>query len=123
LLRGVAYVLLALGAVAIVALMLLGVMERRGEIAIRRAAGASRGDILAQFLAEAAVVAALAAALGALLGTAGMVLTARWLHLPLLWDGTALAGVSLAAVVLGLLCGLLPALRAARLEPAAALRA
>jgi len=123
LLRGVAYVLLALGAVAIVALMLLGIMERRGEIAIRRAAGASRGDILAQFLAEAAVVAALAAALGALLGTAGMVLAARWLHLPLLWDGAALAGVSLAAVGLGLLCGLLPALRAARLEPAAALRA
>ncbi|HET9784419.1 MAG TPA: ABC transporter permease [Terriglobales bacterium] len=122
LLRGVAYVLLALGAVAIVALMLLGVIERRTEIAIRRAAGASRADILAQFLAEAAVLSALAALAGALLGVAGMTLTARWQHLPLVWDWPALAGLGLSAVALGLLCGLLPALRAARLEPAAALR-
>jgi putative ABC transport system permease protein len=122
LLRGVAYVLLALGAVAILTLMLLGVMERRAEIAIRRAVGATRGDILAQFLIEAALLGAAAAAVGALLGIAGVALAARWQRLPPVWNAAALLQACLAALLLGLLCGLLPAIRAARLAPAAALR-
>lgn len=121
-LQGAAYACLGLGAVAILSLMLLGVSERRGEIAIRRAAGATRGAILLQFLAEAAVLGALGAGLGALLAFAATAAAARWQHLPHTWAGVSLGEICLTAFVLSLLCGLPPAVRAARLEPAAALR-
>ena len=120
---------LALGAVALIVggigianVMVIAVLERRGEIGLRRALGAERAHIGIQFVAEAAVLAAIGGASGSILGAAATATyaTARHWHaavsLPLL-----LAAVALALVV-GATAGLYPALRASRLPPAEALR-
>lgn len=121
LMAAVAGVSLLTGCAGIVAVMLLSVRERTGEIGLRRATGATRGDVALQFLAEAAALAAtggVAGALAGFAGTAAACLVSGW---PLVWpwSGAALSlGLS---VLLGLLSGLLPALRAAYLDPARAL--
>jgi putative ABC transport system permease protein len=112
---GVAGVALGIGGAGILALMLLSVRERRREIGLRRAVGARRRDILAQFLAESFLLSGGGAVLGTLLGlTAGL-----GLGDPSWRDAALAAGISLAA---GVAFGLWPAWRAARLDPAAALR-
>ena len=121
-LRAAALIGLGLGAVAIIALMVLGVSERRAEIGVRRAAGATRGDILLQFLAEAGGLGACAVALGLLLGAAGIAGMAAWQHQPARWPWREAAALATAALVLAVGCGLLPAALAARLDPVAALR-
>ncbi|HWG37437.1 MAG TPA: ABC transporter permease [Terriglobales bacterium] len=125
-LRGAALMALALGAVAIVALMVLGVSERRAEIGVRRAAGASRSDIVRQFLTEAGVLGACAVALGLALGAAGIAAAAAWQHEPVLWSVFAswreAVAVGAAALAVGVACGILPAIQASRLDPAVALR-
>jgi putative ABC transport system permease protein len=112
---GVAGVALGIGGAGILALMLLSVRERRREIGLRRAVGARRRDILAQFLAESFLLSAAGAVLGTLLGLAA----GLGLGDPSWRDAALAAGISLAA---GLAFGLWPAWRAARLDPAAALR-
>jgi putative ABC transport system permease protein len=115
---------LAMGAVVIANVMLLSVMERTGEIAVRRAEGATRADVAAQFLAEAGALGVAGSALGIPLG-----LLLAWIRIRFvpytLFDfafpaSTAAwaAGVGVAAA---LLAGVLPARRAALLDPAAAL--
>jgi putative ABC transport system permease protein len=121
--------LLALGAVALVVggvgitnVMVISVLERRSEIGVRRALGARRVHVAAQFLVEAVVLAALGGLGGALLGSAVTALYARsqgWLvDVPVL----AVAGGAAAALAVGLLAGVSPAVRAARLDPADAVR-
>ncbi|MGH9518848.1 MAG: ABC transporter permease [Terriglobales bacterium] len=123
LVRGAAWLALGLGAVAIVTLMLLGISERRAEIAVRRATGASRGAILGQFVVEAALLSLGAAVLGWLLAVAGVAAAARWQHQAIVWPWGQLAGIAVAAFLLGVASGLIPAWLAARLDPAVALRA
>lgn len=121
--------LLALGAVALVVggvgitnVMVISVLERRGEIGVRRALGARRSHIAAQFLAEAAVLASLGGLGGVALGSAVTAIYARrqgWvLDVPV----PALAAGAAAALAVGLIAGVSPAVRAARLDPADALR-
>ncbi len=119
----VASVTLVVSGVFIMNLMLISVSERTAEIGIRKAVGATRRGILQQFLAEALALAALGGLCGAGLGVAGPWL-AGWIwpelpvRVPLVWVGSAL----LAGVAAGAAFGLLPAARAANLDPVEALR-
>ncbi|MBI5543057.1 MAG: ABC transporter permease [Deltaproteobacteria bacterium] len=116
-----AIALLAGGAVA-ASLMLLSVSERIGEIGLRRAVGARSSDIARQFLFETALTTSSGALLGVALGGVGALGVARRLGLATFvsWKA-ALLGIAL-AVLIGLLAGVAPARRAARLLPANALR-
>ncbi len=116
---------LAMGAVVIANVMLLSLLVRTREIAVRRAEGATRGDIAAQFLVEAGILGAAGAVLGIPLGMAlGWVrlqfapYTTMALAFPV---GTVLLASGV-AVAVALAAGVLPARRAAALDPAAALR-
>lgn len=114
-------VALVAGGVGIANIMLLSVMERVGEIGLRRALGATRGDLMTQFLAESAIVGLLGGIVGTSLGfvTSMVVALARdWT--PVL-HGRLLAA-PLAGLVVGALAGAFPAWRAGSLEPAQALR-
>jgi putative ABC transport system permease protein len=116
---------LAMGGIVIANVMLLTLLERTGEIAVRRAEGATRGDIVAQFLAEAAVLGVSGSLLGVPLG-----MLLAWIRLQFgpfsLLDVAFPAGTAALAAAVGvataLLAGALPARRAAALDPAAALR-
>ncbi|WP_433351955.1 ABC transporter permease [Microtetraspora malaysiensis] len=123
LLLGLGAVALLVGGVGVANTMVISVLERRGEIGLRRALGATRGQIRGQFLVEAVVLSALGGLAGAVLGclvTAGYALSQGWqTAIPL---SAVAAGVG-ATVVIGALAGLWPAVRAARLAPTQALSA
>ncbi|GAB3482496.1 ABC transporter permease [Nocardiopsis coralliicola] len=121
LLLGLGGVALLVGGVGVANTMVISVLERRGEIGLRRALGATRQQIRAQFLVEAVALSALGGAAGTLLGaavTAGYALAQGWTVAVPPW---ALAGGVAATVLIGALAGLLPAVRAARLPPTEAL--
>jgi ABC-type lipoprotein release transport system permease subunit len=119
---GLGAVALLVGGIGIANVMVIAVLERRGEIGLRRALGASRWHIGVQFVAEAALLAGTGGVAGALLGgfaTTVFAAARKWsavVPVPVL-----LASVVI-ALVLGAVAGLYPALRAARLAPAEALR-
>ncbi|WP_327092567.1 ABC transporter permease [Nonomuraea sp. NBC_01738] len=121
LLLGLGAVALLVGGVGVANTMIISVLERRGEIGLRRALGATRGQIRSQFLVEAIVLSALGGVAGAALGcmvTAGYALSQGWqtaLPLPAIAAGVA------ATVAMGVIAGLWPAVRAARLAPTQAL--
>lgn len=114
---------LLVGGVGVIGIMLISVTERTREIGVRKALGATRREILWQFLVEAGVLTMLGGAAGLILGGALAYATAAFTPIPAripLWSiGVALASATLT----GMLFGLLPAYRAARLEPVEALRA
>jgi putative ABC transport system permease protein len=118
---GLGAVALLVGAVGVANIMVISVLERRSEIGLRRALGATKGHIRTQFLAEAILLALVGGAMGVVLGaisTAIYASTKGWAVVipPLAWGG----GLG-AAMVIGAVAGLLPALRAARMSPTAAL--
>ena len=119
---GLGAVALVVGGIGIANVMVIGVLERRGEIGLRRAIGATRRHILGQFLTESLILSAAGGAAGVLIGvgvTAGYSLTQGWrvIILPLaVWGGLA------AAFAIGAVAGIYPAIRAARLSPTEALR-
>ena len=102
--------------------MLAGVAERTVEVGIRRALGASRRDVGAQFLVEAALLTAVGGVLGSLLGAAGSGLIQRLAGWPTAMSAGALLGALAMAVGVGLGFGFYPAWRAAHLQPMEALR-
>jgi putative ABC transport system permease protein len=122
LLLGLGAVALVVGGVGITNVMVISVLERRGEIGVRRAMGAKRAHIAGQFLAEATMLATLGGVSGVALGATVTALYARsqgWLvDVPV----ATLAGGVAAALAVGLIAGVSPAIRAARLDPADALR-
>jgi putative ABC transport system permease protein len=122
LLLGLGAVAVLVGALGIANVMLMAVLERRNEIGLRRALGATRGHIVGQFLAEAVLLAGFGGVIGAILGaaTAAAYATSQgWLvALPVVG---LIVGVAAAAAVGGL-AGFYPALRAANTPPTDALR-
>ncbi len=113
---------LMVGGVGVVAVMMISVTERTREIGVRKCLGATRRAILWQFLLEAVAVTLAGGAVGILLAGSGALLLARFTPVPAsvpLWSVLAGLGVSL---VCGLVFGIVPAGRAARLDPVEALR-
>ena len=102
--------------------MLIGVLERRSEIGLRRSLGATKGQIRTQFLAEAILLALLGGAAGVAAGAASTLVYAHLKHWTAVIPTTAWAGGLAAAILIGAVAGLLPAIRAARLSPTEALR-
>jgi putative ABC transport system permease protein len=118
---GLGAVALLVGAVGVANIMIISVLERRQEIGLRRALGATRGQIRAQFLAEAILLALAGGAAGVI---AGAVSTAVYAHAKgwaIVIPPEAWAGGLGAALLIGATAGLLPAVRAARLSPTQAL--
>lgn len=113
---------LLIGGMSIATMMLVTVMERRCEIGLRRALGATPGTIRAQFVAEALLLSILGAGVGSLTGAVAAAAIAVAQHQPLVLDWTSLPLACAAAILVGILAGLYPASRAAALAPTEALR-
>ncbi len=122
LLLGLGAVALLVGGVGIANVMVISVLERRSEIGLRRALGATRRHITAQFLTESLLLGALGGVTGALLGALVTIAYAATQGLPAVVPLVALGGGVVAALLIGAVAGLYPALRAARLSPTEALR-
>ena len=116
-------VVLFVGAIGIANVMVIAVLERRGEIGVRRALGATPAHIGWQFVAEAAALALLGGVAGGVLGAFATAVYASSRHWPAVVGIGSLGACVVAAVVVGAAAGLYPALRASRLSPAEALRA
>jgi len=110
------------GAIGIANITLIGVMERTGEIGLRRAIGATRGHITAQFLLESGSMGVIGGVIGASLGILIVVVVSAYQVWTPVLDPAAPVLAPLVGGVIGLLSGTYPALRAARLEPVEALR-
>jgi putative ABC transport system permease protein len=120
---GVAAISLVVGGIVVMNIMLVSVTERTKEIGIRKAVGARQTDILRQFLIEAITVTAIGGAIGVVTGFALAYLISMLMGFPLLLSiESALLGVGVSSLV-GIISGLWPAWRAARLHPIDALRA
>jgi putative ABC transport system permease protein len=123
LLLGLGAVALLVGTIGIANIMVISVLERRGEIGLRRALGATKRHIWAQFLAESAVLAVIGGIGGLLIGATATALYAQAKHEPFVIPTYALIAAPAAGLVIGMLAGLYPAMKAARLSPTEALRA
>lgn len=113
---------LVVGGVGIMNIMLVSVTERTREIGVRKAIGATFRDILVQFLIEAVILSLIGGAVGLALASLPVWLIGRWLKLELLIDWTTVALAVGFSVGVGVLFGVYPAAKAARLNPIDALR-
>src|SRR6202035_5242503 len=118
---GLGAVALLVGAVGVANIMIISVLERRQEIGLRRALGATRGQIRVQFLAEAVLLALAGGTGGDVAGGAATAIYAHAKGWAIVIPPEAWAGGLAAALLIGALAGLLPAIRAARLSPTQAL--
>jgi putative ABC transport system permease protein len=118
---GLGAVALLVGAVGVANIMIISVLERRSEIGLRRALGATRGQIRGQFLSEAILLGLLGGAAGVALGAASTAVYAHTKHWAIVIPTEAWAGGIAASLIIGAVAGLIPALRAARLSPTQAL--
>jgi putative ABC transport system permease protein len=119
---GLGAVSLLVGAVGVANIMLIGVLERRSEIGLRRALGATRRNIRTQFLSEAILLSLIGGTVGVAAGAAATLSYASSKHWIPVVPTTAWAGGLAAAIAIGAIAGLLPAIRAARMSPTEALR-
>ena len=118
---GLGAVALLVGAVGVANIMVISVLERRSEIGLRRALGATRGHIRIQFLSEAILLALLGGAAGVAAGVLATAVYATAKGWAIVIPAQAWAGGLGAALLIGAIAGLWPALRAARLSPTQAL--
>ena len=119
---GLGAVALLVGAVGVANIMVISVLERRSEIGLRRALGATRGQIRSQFLSEAILLALAGGAVGIGAGALATAIYAATKGWTIVVPTVAWAGGFGAALLIGAVAGLVPALRAARLSPTEALR-
>jgi putative ABC transport system permease protein len=122
LLAGVAAVSLVVGGIGIMNIMLVSVTERTREIGVRLAIGARAADVLMQFLVEAVTLSALGGVIGIGVGLLGAMGVARGIHVPFIVPGIAMPIAFGVSVLVGVVFGVFPARKAARLNPLAALR-
>jgi putative ABC transport system permease protein len=118
---GLGAVALLVSAVGVANIMIISVLERRSEIGLRRALGATRGHIRIQFLSEAVLLGLLGGTVGVALGAVATAIYAHVKHWATVVPIDAWAGGILASLIIGAVAGLIPALRAARLSPTEAL--
>jgi putative ABC transport system permease protein len=118
---GLGAVALLVGAVGVANIMIISVLERRSEIGLRRALGATRGHIRVQFLAEAVFLALIGGAAGVGVGALSTAVYAHARHELTVIPTIAWGGGIGAAILIGAVAGLWPALRAARMSPTQAL--
>jgi putative ABC transport system permease protein len=118
---GLGAVALLVGAIGVANIMVIAVLERRSEIGLRRALGATRGHIRIQFLAEAVVLALSGGVVGVLAGSAATAIYAHIKGWAVVVPTDAWVGGIAAAILIGAIAGLLPAVKAARLSPTEAL--
>jgi putative ABC transport system permease protein len=123
LLLGLGAVALLVGGVGVANTMVISVLERRGEIGLRRSLGATRADVRGQFLAESLLLSLLGGAGGVVLGSAITAAYATWQGWPPTVPAWVLGGGVAATAVIGAVAGLYPAVKAARLSPTEALTA
>jgi putative ABC transport system permease protein len=122
LLASIAAVSLLVGGIGIMNIMLVSVTERTREIGVRKALGATRMNIMMQFLIEALTLCLLGGILGALLGIGAAVVLSKVMHWNTLISPTAVVIAFVFSAAVGLFFGIWPARRAARLDPITALR-
>jgi putative ABC transport system permease protein len=122
LLAGIASVSLLVGGIGIMNIMLVSVTERTREIGLRKAIGAKRPSILAQFLLESVVMCTLGGAIGVVLGYGATRFVAALMKVPPLINPQAILLAFGFSALVGLFFGLYPAMRASRLQPIEALR-
>ncbi len=122
LLLGLGAVALLVGAIGIANIMVISVLERRGEIGLRRALGATRRHISLQFLTESALLAALGSVVGLGLGAGATEVYSVARTEPFVVPLYALVAAPASGLIIGALAGLYPAGKAARLSPTEALR-
>lgn len=119
---GLGAVALLVGAVGVANIMIISVLERRSEIGLRRALGATRAHIRTQFLAESMLLAVIGGVVGVLAGAAATAIYASAKGWAVVIPIEAWGGGIASALLIGALAGLLPAVRASRLPPTVALR-
>jgi putative ABC transport system permease protein len=119
---GLGAIALLVGAVGVANIMIISVLERRSEIGLRRALGATRGHIRTQFLSEAILLAMLGGAVGVVVGALATTVYAANKNWAVVIPVTAWLGGLGATLVIGIVAGLIPAVRASRLSPTEALR-
>ena len=118
---GLGAIALLVGAIGVANIMVIAVLERRSEIGLRRALGATRGQIRTQFLTEAILLGLAGGTAGVLAGSAATASYARLKGWAVVIPAEAWAGGLGAALLIGAIAGLWPAIRAARLSPTQAL--
>lgn len=119
---GLGAVALLVGGVGIANVMVISVLERRSEIGLRRALGATKRHVSIQFLAEALLLSAIGGTCGVILGAGVTIINAAARGWTPVIPATAMVGGVGAALLIGAVAGLYPAVRAARLSPTEALR-
>jgi putative ABC transport system permease protein len=119
---GLGVVALIVGAVGVANIMIISVLERRSEIGLRRALGATKSQIRTQFLAESILLAVIGGIVGVLAGATATAVYASTKNWAVIIPAKAWTGGIASAILIGAIAGLIPAIRASRMPPTVALR-